>query len=109
MTWKLIAPLDLQAFLNAAAFTREIWGLLGEDWSFDSQSSLRSFFTRCQILEELAHGAVTGSTGKFSEDGVIPNGRFWGFESDRGLMGWAAGSGVSNFKVPFLQLIRGLF
>ena len=40
MTWKLIAPLDLQAFLNAVAFTREIWGFFGEDWSFDSRSSL---------------------------------------------------------------------
>jgi len=40
MTWKLIAPLDLQAFLNTVPFTREIGGFLGEDWSFDSSSSL---------------------------------------------------------------------
>jgi len=38
--WKLIAPLDLQALMNVAVFTREVWGLLGVIWLFDGQSSL---------------------------------------------------------------------
>jgi len=38
--WKLIAPLDLQVLMNAAVFTREVWGLLGIVWSFNGRSSL---------------------------------------------------------------------
>jgi len=38
--WKLIALLDLQALMNMAAFTREVWGLLGVVWLFDGQSLL---------------------------------------------------------------------